>query len=135
MTTAPTRSPTAAAAAVPEHKLYESPNSRSIEIGNWTIVASTNPIANAGECDALQSQLGLPLPEMTFANNLLELGHHRSGWKYVFDTAHALAWVKNGALEEGDGGVKVGYADAWLKSRYDNAIRYPSPYIYELFFL
>jgi len=28
-----------------------------------------------------------------------------------------LKGVKNGPLEEGDGGVKVGYAEAWLKSR------------------
>ena len=106
------------ALAIPEHKLLESPNSRTIEIGDWVITASTNPISNAPECDTLQSSLsGLPLPEMTFGNNVLTLKHKCTGWKYAFSTEQALHGVKNGELEEGDGGVKVGYADAWLRSR------------------
>lgn len=103
---------------LPPHKLFESPNSRAIEVGNWVITARTNPISNAGECDALQAVLrGMPLPEMTFGNNTLELEHKPTGWKYQFGTEDALKGVKNGELVEGDGGVKVGYADAWLKSR------------------
>ena len=103
---------------LPPHKLSESPNSRAIEIGEWVITAKTNPISNASECDALQATLqGMPLPEMTFGNNALELEHKPSGWKYLFQTENALREVKNGALVDGDGGVKVGYADAWLKSR------------------
>jgi len=54
---------------------------------------------------------------MTFGNNYLTLEHRTSGWKYAFCTGDALAGVTNGELGEGDGGVKVGYADAWLKSR------------------
>lgn len=103
---------------LPEHKLSESPNSRTIEIGDWVITAQTNPISNAGECDALQAALqGMSLPEMTFGNNSLYLEHRASGWKYTFSTEEALKAVKNGELAEGDGGVKVGYAEAWLKSR------------------
>lgn len=108
-----------AAVAVPEHKLSESPNSRSIEVFDWFITASTNPISNAPECDALQASLGFPLPEMIFGNNFLTLEHRPSGWKYAFTTGAALKAVKNGELEEGDGGVKVGYADKWMESRYD----------------
>lgn len=108
---------TSAAQAVPHHTLQESPNSRSIEINDWLITASTNPISNSGECDALQSKLGFPLPEMPFGNNYLSLEHRSSGWKYAFSTSEALQCVKNGELTAGDGGVKVGYADAWLKSR------------------
>lgn len=103
--------------AVPQHKLSESPNSRAIEINDWVIIASTNPISSASECDALQASLGFPLPEMTFGSNYLSLEHQPSGWKMVFDTHNALKCVKKGELGEGDGGVKVGYADAWLKSR------------------
>lgn len=108
-----------AAIAVPHHRLFESPNSRSIEINDWLITASTNPISNAGECDALQASLGIPLPEMPFSNNYLALEHRSSGWKYAFCTQDALAGVRKGESREGDGGVKVGYADAWLKSRYE----------------
>lgn len=107
-----------AAIAVPHHKLSESPNTRSIELNDWFITASTNPISNAGQSDALQAELGIPLPEMTFGNNYLTLEHRSSGWKYAFSTGKALSGVKRGELGEGDGGVKVEYADAWLKSRY-----------------
>ncbi|KAF9236236.1 TIP41-like family-domain-containing protein [Melanogaster broomeanus] len=116
-----------AATAVPRHTLSETPNSRTIEINHWVITASTNPISNATECDALQAALGFPLPEMTFGNNYLALEHRSSGWKMMFDTKGALLGVKGGELEEGDGGVKVGYADAWLKSRTDPGTSLPLP--------
>jgi type 2A phosphatase activator TIP41 len=105
-------------AAIPEHQLFESPNVRSIEVNGWTITASTNPISNAFEIDELQRSLGLPLPEMTFGNNYLTLEHRASKRKYAFTAENALREVKTGELGEGDGGVKVGYADTWLKSRY-----------------
>jgi len=103
--------------AIPQHKLYEFPNSRSIQIEGWSLTASTNPISNAPECDALQSTLGFPLPEMTFGNNYLTIEHPSSGFKYSFTTPEALKQVKKGELVEGDGGVKVGYADKWMQSR------------------
>ncbi|KAH7887386.1 TIP41-like family-domain-containing protein [Phlebopus sp. FC_14] len=119
--------PTIEAVAIPEHKLSETPHSRTIEINDWVITASTNSISNAPECDALQTSLGFALPEMTFGNNFLSLEHQSSGWKLVFDTKGALMGVKGGELEEGDGGVKVGYADAWLKSRTDPGTTLPLP--------
>lgn len=106
-----------AAIALPKHKLSESPNSRSIEVGDWFITASTNPISNASESDTLQAALGFPLPEMTFGSNYLTLEHRPSAWKYSFSTEDALRSVKKGELEKGDGGVKVEYADKWLQSR------------------
>lgn len=105
------------AVSAPDHRLLESPNSRSIELGPWFISASTNPISNAPECDALQATLGIPIPEMTFGRNSLKLEHRLSGWRYTFTTEGALKTVKVGELGEGDGGVKVGYADKWLQSR------------------
>lgn len=107
----------ATAVKLPHHTLEESPNSRTINIFDWSITAWTHPISNTSELDAIQAFVGFPLPEMTFGNNTLELEHKSSGWKYVFTTPRALKSVKNGPLEDGDGGVKVGYADAWLKSR------------------
>ncbi|CCM00181.1 uncharacterized protein FIBRA_02209 [Fibroporia radiculosa] len=117
-----------AAVSPPHHTLKESPNSRTIEIGEWIITAQTNPISNAGELDALQAKMGgIPLPEMTFGNNSLELEHKSTGWKYAFTTEQALKAVKNGDLEDGDGGVKVGYAEAWLKSRTGPSAELPMP--------
>ncbi|KAG6813440.1 hypothetical protein H0H92_011137 [Tricholoma furcatifolium] len=112
-----------AAVAVPQHQLLDSPNSRSIKIFDWFITASTNPISNAPECDTLHASLGFPLPEMTFGRNHLTLEHRPSGWKYTFTTEAALQTVRNGELREGDGGVKVGYADEWLKSRFTKSGR------------
>jgi len=104
---------------LPKHQLFESPNTRSIEIFEWFITASTNSISNAPECDTLQATLGIPLPEMTFGNNYLTLEHRPSGIKYAFTTPEALRGVKGGELSEGDGGVKVGYAEKWMQSRHD----------------
>ncbi|KAI0258487.1 type 2A phosphatase activator TIP41 [Gloeopeniophorella convolvens] len=117
----------AAAVAVPEHKLLESPNSRSIEIFDWTVTAETRPISSATHCDVLQAELGIPLPEMTFGNNLLQVTHRPTGWSYAFRVEDALREVKNGPLGDGDGGVKVGYADAWLKSRTGADSQIPMP--------
>ncbi|KAF8239060.1 TIP41-domain-containing protein [Tricholoma matsutake] len=117
----------AEAVAVPEHKLYESPNSRSIEIFGWSITASTYPISSASDCAALQGSLGFPLPEMTFGSNILTLEHRPSGWKYSFTTEAALKAVKNGELQEGDGGVKVEYADKWMESRTGPSSTLPMP--------
>ena len=48
--------------------------------------------------------LAFPLPEVNFGN----LRSMPGG---------GMTRVKGGELEEGDGGVKVSYADAWLRSR------------------
>lgn len=104
-------------ANVPKHDIYEENGFRSLKIGDWRVSVTTKPIVTASQADALQKTLGFPLPEMTFGSNSLELVHAPSGWTYKFDTANALAGVRNGELGEGDGAVKVGYADAWLKSR------------------
>lgn len=117
----------AEAVALPEHKLSESPNSRTIEIFDWTVTAQTGPISSATHCDALHAALGLPLPEMTFGSNSLRITHRPSGWTYAFRAEDALREVKNGPLEAGDGGVKVLYADAWLKSRCAKYSVSPSP--------
>ncbi|KAJ3836444.1 type 2A phosphatase activator TIP41 [Lentinula raphanica] len=160
---------------LPKHKLLESPNSRTILVGNWRITSSTNPISNAPQCDQLQSELGtgndggIPLPEMTFGSNSLKIEWRSGGfiipdkrqkrklkhnpneadtqqpdyaseseaeeekedtkpqWTYEFDTLHALLNVKKGELEPGDGGVKVGYAEEWLKSRTGPSPLLPMP--------
>lgn len=102
---------------LPEHAIFEEEGSRTTNVGDWSIIATTKTIVSASESDSLQKTLGFPLPEMTFGNNALELRHKKSDWVYKFSTEDALRCVKNGELGAGDGGVKVEYADAWLKSR------------------
>ncbi|KAF5346033.1 hypothetical protein D9757_014273 [Collybiopsis confluens] len=158
------------AVKLPKHTLLESPNARTILIGCWRITATTHPISNSMECDQLQAELRrlgqaseavgvtLPLPEMTFGNNLLKMEYRADGkfesksaevdsdlededeggdiverrrgksdWLYQFDTLHALLAVKTGELEAGDGGVKVNYAEEWLKNRTGPSPRLPMP--------
>jgi len=113
--------------SLPPNEMSEDDGVRAIDVAGWAISATTKAIVTASESDALQKTLGFPLPEMTFGNNSLVLKHHASGWEYTFNTEEALKCVKNGELGEGDGGVKVGYADAWLKSRTDPDSALPMP--------
>ena len=100
-----------------EPKVTKTDTEQIIEYASWRISTTTYPISNAAQLDTLQAELGFPLPEMTFGSNALSISHEPSGWYLTFDTPHALKGVKNGPLQDGDGGVRVGYADAWLKSR------------------
>jgi type 2A phosphatase activator TIP41 len=100
------------------HTLTLTPNSQTFSIPPWTITAKTLPILSAEEITEAQATLSnLPLPEMPFGNNALILKHETSGWEYCFNGVEALKDVKNGELSDGDGGVKVGYAQQWLESR------------------
>lgn len=106
---------------IPPHTVTGSPSdaTTSISINGWTISSTSLPISNAAEIDAMQAELnGLPIPEMPFGSNSVVLHHHASGWEYSFTALEALRGVKLGELGEGDGGVKVGHAKAWLQSRY-----------------
>jgi type 2A phosphatase activator TIP41 len=84
-------------------------------------------MSNAAQLDALDAELNMHLPEMTFGANRINLNHRPSGWQYEFSTKEALREVKNGPPEEGDGAVKVKHADQWLESRYvlDSSILKP----------
>lgn len=104
--------------SVPKLAIDETGDERTITFNNWKITATKKSIVTASEGDELQKKLGFPLPEMTFGSNGLTLIHTPSQTKYIFNTPAALERVKNGELEPGDGAVKVGYADEWLKSRY-----------------
>lgn len=113
--------------AIPKHHVEETETTRSVTLPAWTITAENHPISNAAHLDRLGLELGIPMPEMTFGHNLIRLKHRESGWEYQFDTLHALQHVKNGPLEDGDGAVKVRYADEWLKSRTDPNSQTPLP--------
>lgn len=104
--------------AVPEYQLSNpSPHISAISIDAWEITSSKKPISNATQLDQLHLSLGIPLPEMTYGDNWLSVRHKASGWEYRLETQAALAFVRNGELQPGDGGVKVDYADKWLSSR------------------
>lgn len=105
---------------IPDHTVHGEPgdSTTSISIHGWTISSTSLPISNAPEIDAMHEALkGLPVPEMPFGNNSVVLRYEASGWEYTFNALEALQGVKLGELGEGDGGVKVMHAKAWLQSR------------------
>lgn len=113
-----TRAPPVAAVTTPRYSVDEDGPVRTLTLPAWTIVAENHPMSNAAQLDALDAELKMHLPEMTFGTNRINLKHRPSGWQYEFSTKEALHGVKNGPLEKGDGAVKVKHADDWLKSRY-----------------
>lgn len=132
-----------AAMAVPPHKRTDTDTTSAIEISGWRLTSTSLPISNGAEVDACQAEVGINLPEMMFGNNslVLEWFGPDSGvgsgairrdegatdevaeverapvWRYEFRAQDALKRVHRGASQPGDGCVKVGYSEAWLKSR------------------
>lgn len=102
----------------PPHTVTRDANREDIQIMGWKIAVLKYPISNASELEEMREQLhGLPLPEMTFGANSLAVHHIDSGWCFEFNALEALRLVRNGELQLGDGGIKVGYSEEWLKSR------------------
>ena len=56
---------------------------------------------------------------MNFGNDYLTFQHRPPGMKYSLTAQNALKNIKKRELVDGDGSVKVGYADKWLETRQD----------------
>ncbi|KAJ1308905.1 hypothetical protein OPQ81_004590 [Rhizoctonia solani] len=147
-----------AAVAVPPHKRSDTETTSAIEILGWRITSTSLPISNGAEIDACQAEVGVNLPEMFFGNNSLVLEwfgpdsdvgtpptRQDSGdgvedtkskneplWRYEFRAQDALKRVHRGPSEPGDGCVKVGYSEAWLKSRTGPEAESPMPEMVEV---
>ncbi|KAG9128273.1 hypothetical protein FRC07_001914 [Ceratobasidium sp. 392] len=131
-----------ASVAVPPHKRIDTETTSAIEISGWRLTSTSMPISNGAEVDACQSEIGINAPEMLFGNNALVLewfgpeqakeeekteGERTPVWRYEFRALDALKRVHQGASQPGDGCVKVGYSEAWLKSRTGPAADSPMP--------
>ena len=69
--------------------------------------STVNSIARGRFCVNFASE---PQDKACFGNSHLSLEHYPSAWKLTFD-ARGASCVNDGELEEGDAGVKFGYAD------------------------
>ncbi|QRV73012.1 Type 2A phosphatase-associated protein 41 [Ceratobasidium sp. AG-Ba] len=136
-----------ASVAVPSHNRIDTDTTSAIEISGWRLSSTSMPISNGAEVDACQAEVGINAPEMLFGNNALVLewfgpdytkDKESAGeeakplWKYEFRALDALKRVHQGPSQPGDGCVKVGYSEAWLKSRTGPAADSPMPEMVEV---
>ncbi|PHH90880.1 hypothetical protein CDD83_2385 [Cordyceps sp. RAO-2017] len=71
------------------------------------------PISKAGAIEAMTDRIGIPLPEMIFGDNQVEVRHTPSGWSIGFNTPDALD-----AVDKTDRHMlKVAYARDWESTR------------------
>ena len=72
--------------------------------------------------DQLQLELGLPLPEMVFGNDRLEI-KHTNGLSIVFDAKKALEKVDSTSST-----IKVSMSEKWLNQRSEQIKSFVKPY-------
>lgn len=105
--------------------LSERGSTRTLTIADWTIRSIKRPILNGKEIEAVTEQINIPLPEMTFGNNLLDLSYAPTDASHrpvsiSFSATDALAGVAigEGWEERVGGGVQVSMAEHWSQNRY-----------------
>jgi type 2A phosphatase activator TIP41 len=81
--------------------------------GVWKITTRKQPILKAEPIEALSNDIGIPIPEMIFGDNLVALEHVKSGWNIAFHSRDALDRVSK--TEEGM--LQVAVAEEWKKER------------------
>ncbi|ODV85763.1 hypothetical protein CANARDRAFT_7136 [[Candida] arabinofermentans NRRL YB-2248] len=84
----------------------------SISISDWEIYTSRNPILNATEIETYESILSIPVPEMIFGNNKVEI-KYLDKFHINYNSLDALKLV---ALNPSDL-IQVSYANEWFQSR------------------
>ncbi|KAI1808590.1 TIP41-domain-containing protein [Daldinia bambusicola] len=81
--------------------------------GAFVISTRKLPISKAGPIEALERDLGIPVPEMIFGDNLVAVRHAPSGWAVEFNARDALD-----AVDKTDRNMlQVAYAKDWSASR------------------
>ncbi|KAI8966345.1 TIP41-domain-containing protein [Daldinia sp. FL1419] len=81
--------------------------------GSFVISTRKLPISKAGPIEALERDLGIPVPEMIFGDNLVAVRHAPSGWAIEFNARDALD-----AVDKTDRNMlQVAYAKSWSASR------------------
>ncbi|RDA84528.1 hypothetical protein CP532_1495 [Ophiocordyceps camponoti-leonardi (nom. inval.)] len=81
--------------------------------GRFRVATRKLPISKAGAIEAMTMDIGIPLPEMIFGDNLVQLLHLPTGWNISFNTPDALKGVDT----TGEHVLKVAYARDWESTR------------------
>lgn len=71
------------------------------------------PISKSGTIDAMTEQIGIPIPEMIFGDNMVEVLHAPTGWAIRFTAPDALDAVDKTEKNM----LKVAYARDWESTR------------------
>ncbi len=85
----------------------------SISINDWQIYTARKPILTKEEIENFESILGVPVPEMIFGNNKVELLNTNKNLHICFNSLDALRTVSIDSKDI----PKVSYANEWFKSR------------------
>lgn len=81
--------------------------------GSFEVACRKLPISKAGPIEVLERDLGIPVPEMIFGDNLVSVAHLPTGWRVEFSARDALDAVD----KTGDNMLQVAYAGEWSASR------------------
>lgn len=88
-------------------KSHISPN------GIWKITTRKEPILKADPIEALNNDIGIPIPEMIFGDNFVSVTHLPSQWTLNFNARDAL----NRVSKNEEGMLQVAVAEEWKKDR------------------
>lgn len=93
--------------------LIETP---SISINDWEIYTTKKPILSSDEIDSEQDRLGIPIPEMIFGHNKMEIKNKAKNFHISFNTPDALSLVDT----TGENLLQVSYSKEWFSTRKTN---------------
>ncbi|KAF2864410.1 TIP41-domain-containing protein [Piedraia hortae CBS 480.64] len=81
--------------------------------GTWRVSTRKRPILKAQPIEELSKEIGIPIPEMIFGDNYIEIVHKPTGWKLEFNARDALDRVS----KTDKGMLQVAVAEEWKKER------------------
>jgi type 2A phosphatase activator TIP41 len=80
----------------------------------FKISARKLPISKSEPIEEMSKNLGIPVPEMIFGDNMVAIEHLASGWRLEFNSYDALDQVDKTDKNM----LKVAYSKEWSRSRY-----------------
>ncbi|KAH3685294.1 hypothetical protein WICPIJ_003768 [Wickerhamomyces pijperi] len=115
---------------VANYPLSETP---SISVNDWEIYTVKNPILSGDLIDKYTEELALPIPEMIFGTNKVEIRNDSKKFGIQFNAIDALRLVKSkrDKIDIEKDLIKVSYSNEWFqtrKERTDEVKELPKPF-------
>lgn len=99
--------------------------SRSWSNEQWQVNSRKCSILDTNELEKLEKKLGIPMPEMVFGNNVLEVIHKSSKWTLRFDPVEALDLVDK-SYNKKTKILQVAHSDTWKASKIKHKLETPT---------